>query len=88
MNVKHFIFGAAVLVLLFIYHRGEEDRFVHYLKAQGYSDVQIEHPTQFRRHGRWTPYSYRARSPSGPPVHGGACVFYSIIETTEPIGKK
>jgi len=88
MNVKRLIYGAPIAVLMFIYLQGEENRFVHYLEAQGYSDVHIEHPNQFHCVRRWTPYSYRARTPSGTPVHGGACVFFFIYETTESIGKK
>jgi hypothetical protein len=46
---------------------------VHYLEARGYPDVQIEHPDQWHCY-RAATYSYRARSPNGTPVHGGACV--------------
>ena len=77
------------MVLGFIYLQGEENRLVHYLQAQGYSDVQIEHPNQFHCSQGDSTFSYRARSPSGTLVHGGACVFlYYFIMTTELIGKK
>jgi hypothetical protein len=88
MIVKRLILPAVLVVPLLFYLHGEEKRLVHYLEARGYSDVQMEHPNQFHCVRGWTPYSYRARSPSGTPVHGGACVFFFIYETTEPIGKK
>ncbi|MGH6811728.1 MAG: hypothetical protein ACREDM_05090 [Methylocella sp.] len=89
MAVKHNLIVTAVLVVpLLIYLHGEEPRFVHYLEARGYSDIQIEHPNQWHCVRGWNPYSYRARLPNGAPVHGGACVCYFLTETTEPIGKK
>ncbi|HVS87525.1 MAG TPA: hypothetical protein VHF01_04815 [Candidatus Acidoferrum sp.] len=90
MSVKSikFIFCAAFAVALIIYYQCEEDRFVHYLEARGYSDVKTEHPTQFNCLQGWTSaYSYRARSPSGTPVHGGACVLFFATGITEPIEK-
>ncbi|HVS87526.1 MAG TPA: hypothetical protein VHF01_04820 [Candidatus Acidoferrum sp.] len=85
---KRLIVTAVLAGPMFYYLQGEEDRLVHHLESQGYTDVQIEHPNQWhclRREGK---YSYRARSPNGTPVHGGACVYFFIIETTEPIGEK
>lgn len=72
-----------------IYLQGEEGRLVRNLEARGYTDIRIEHPHQFHCSRRESPFSYRARLPSGTPVHGGACVMLGfIIVTTEPIGKK
>ncbi len=88
MNVKRFIYGAPFLILLLIYGRGEEDRLVHSLKARGYSEVQIEHPTNWHCGMRTNADSYRARSPGGTPVHEGACVHLFFPTVTEPIGKK
>lgn len=88
MNTKGLIFVAAIIIPVFICQRGGEDRLVHYLAARGYSDVQIEHPDQWHCY-RAATYSYRALSPNGTPVHGGACVTLGFfIMTTEPIGKK
>jgi hypothetical protein len=88
MSVIRLIFGAASPVLLFICLLGEEDRLVHSLEARGYTDVQIEHPTQFFCLNRWIiPYSYRARSPSCAPVHGEACVSFIYINHRAHQGK-
>ncbi len=88
MNTKGLIFVAAIIIPVFIYQRGDEDRLVHYLEARGYSDVRIEHPGQWHCY-RAATYSYRARLPNGTPVHGGACVTLGFFYmTTEPIGDK
>ena len=88
IDFKRLIYTAPIVVLGFIYLQGEENRLVHYLEAQGYSDIRIEHPDQWHCVRRWSSYSYRARSPRGTPVHGGACVLFFIYDTTEPIGEK
>jgi hypothetical protein len=89
MGVKSLICGAALAVPMIIYRRGDENRHVHSLEARGYTDVQFEHPDQYHCSRGDSTFSYRARSPSGTPVHGGACVFlYYFITTTEPIGKE
>jgi len=59
---------------------------VRYLETQGYSDVVLEHPTSHHCVRHWNAYSYRALSPEGASVHGGACVLFFIYETSEPIG--
>jgi hypothetical protein len=67
----------------------DENRLVHSLEARRYTDIQIEHPDQWHCSRRDSTYSYRARSPGGILVHGGACVFfYFFIPTSEPIWKK
>jgi hypothetical protein len=89
MNFNRFIVGAALAITMIIYQRGDENRLVHSLEARGYTDIQIEHPNQYYCSEPDSTFSYRARSPSGTPVHGGACVFlYYFITTTETIGKK
>ncbi|HXN87853.1 MAG TPA: hypothetical protein VN890_00600 [Methylocella sp.] len=88
MDIKRLIVVAVLVPPLIYFQGGDENRLVHSLEARRYTDIQIEHPDQWHCSRRWTPYSYRARSPGGPPVHGGACVFFFIYETTEPIGKK
>ena len=88
MNIKGFIVVAVLAVPMIIYGRGDENWLVRNLEARGYTDVQIEHPNQWHCYKSHT-FSYRARSPIGAPVHGGACVtLFFVIETTEPIGKK
>ena len=73
---------------MIIYRRGDENRLVRNLEARGYTNVQIEHPNQWHCYKSHT-FSYRARSPSGAPLHGGACVtLFFFTMTTEPIGKK
>ena len=89
MGVKSLICGAALAVPMIIYQRGDENRLVHSLEARGYTDIQIEHPNQYHCSRGDSTFSYRARSPSGTPVHGGACVFlYYFIMTAELIVKK
>jgi hypothetical protein len=89
MGVKRLIVTAVLAVPMIIYLRGNENRLVHSLEARGYRNVQIEHPNQFHCSRHDSTFSYRARSPSGTPVHGGACVtLFFFIVTTEPIGKK
>jgi hypothetical protein len=88
-DVKVCICAAVLAVPMLILQYGEQNRVVHYLEARGYSDVRIEHPTQFSCSRRDGAHSYRARSPSGTPVHGGACVtLFFIISTYEPIRKE
>jgi hypothetical protein len=90
MAKKHNLIVTALLVpsMLYLWH-GEENRLVRNLEARGYTDVQIEHPKQYYHCYKSDSYTYRAHSPSGTSVHGGACVsfFGLLIETTEPIGK-
>jgi hypothetical protein len=86
VSAGRLIYTIPVAIGTFIYLQGEPDRLVRYLESQGYADVQLEHPNQHRCSGRWSAYSYRAHSPSGTPVHGGACVLFFIYETSEPIG--
>jgi hypothetical protein len=87
MSVNRLIYVAVLAVPMIIYGRGDENRLVRNLEARGYTDVQIEHPNQWHCYKSHT-FSYRARSPSGTPVHGGACVtLFFFFVTTEPIGK-
>ncbi|HVS87528.1 MAG TPA: hypothetical protein VHF01_04830 [Candidatus Acidoferrum sp.] len=88
MATKHNFIVTALLVPTLIYFRlGDENRLVHYLEGQGYSDVQIEHPDQYHCY-KSDSYSYRARSPNGTFVHEGACVFFFFfIKNIERIGK-
>jgi hypothetical protein len=86
VDIKRLIYTVPIVIACLIYLRGEPDRLVRYLEAQGYADVRLEHPTQHRCSARWSAYSYRARSPGGTQVHGGACVLYFIFEINEPIG--
>jgi hypothetical protein len=82
------ILGLAILLPIFIYlGRGEPQRLVRALESQGYSDIQLEHPSRYRCILRFErPYSYRARRPDGSDVHGGACVLlFFLVETTEPL---
>jgi hypothetical protein len=88
MSVNRLIYVAALAVPMIIYRRGDENRLVRNLEARGYTNVQIEHPNQWHCYKSHT-FSYRARSPSGAPLHGGACVtLFFFTMTTEPIGKK
>ena len=89
MNFNRLIVGAALAVPMIILGQGDENRLVRSLEARGYTDIQIEHPNQYRCSRHDSTFSYRARSPSGTPVHGGACVtLFFFIMTSEPIGKK
>jgi hypothetical protein len=89
MDIKRLIVVAVLVPALIYFQGGDENRLVHSLEARRYTDIQIEHPDQWHCSRRDSTYSYRARSPSGILVHGGACVFfYFFITTTEPIGKK
>ena len=85
MDVKRLIYVVPLTIGFIVYFRGEEGRLVRHLGALGYTDIQIEHPTRYHCAGRWGTYSYRARSPAGVPVRGGACVFFIIYELTEPL---
>ena len=70
MGAKSLICGAALAVPMIIYQRGDENRLLHSLEARGYTDIQIEHPNQYHCSRGDSSFSYRARSPSGTPVHG------------------
>jgi hypothetical protein len=89
MNFNRLIVVVVLAVPMIIYQRGDENRLVHSLETRGYTDIEIEHPDQYHCSRGDTTFSYRARSPSGTPVHGGACVFlYYFIMTAELIVKK
>ncbi|HVS87527.1 MAG TPA: hypothetical protein VHF01_04825 [Candidatus Acidoferrum sp.] len=87
LDKRHIVTAALVPLTLYLWH-GEENRLVRNLEARGYTDVQIEHPDQWHCVRRWSTYSYRARSPRGTPVHGGACIMFFLYDITEPIGEK
>ncbi len=89
MAVNRLIYAAVLAVPMIVLQQGDENRLVRSLEARGYADIQIEHPNQFHCSRGDSTFSYRALSPSGTPVNGGACVFlFYFIMTTEPIGKK
>jgi hypothetical protein len=66
---------------MIIYLNGSEGRLVSYLETRGYTRSI---PTNITASGDGFPIPIE-QSRRTAPVHGGACIFLFIIETTEPI---